>query len=186
MAKVYEFLANGFEDIEALAVIDILRRGGIDAKTVSITGSDFVKTAHGITIKADMKIEDINTNDADMLLLPGGMPGAANLNEHEGVKRAIMEQAKAGKRIGAICAAPMILGGLGLLRGRKATCYPGFESYLDGAEYTGKLFQEDGNIITGEGPAASFPYAYKILTYFIGEEASKKIQQQMVYSHLME
>lgn len=129
MAKVYEFLANGFEEIEGLAPVDILRRGGVEIKTVSITGSEWVETSHGVTVKADLKFEDIaDFDDADMLLLPGGMPGSTNLKAHEGVCQALLKQHAAGKRIGAICAAPLVLGSLGLLKGRKATCYPGFEN----------------------------------------------------------
>ena len=110
MANVYEFLANGFEEIEGLAPVDILRRGGVDIKTVSITGSEFVETSHGVTVKADLKFEDVaDFNDADILLLPGGMPGSTNLNAHEGVKAALKKQFEAGKRVGAICAAPMVL-----------------------------------------------------------------------------
>lgn len=110
MAKVYEFLANGFEEIEGLAPVDILRRGGVDIKTVSVTGTEWVETSHGVTIKADLKFEDIASfEDADMLMIPGGMPGSTNLNEHEGVRQALIAQHKAGKRIGAICAAPMVL-----------------------------------------------------------------------------
>ena len=123
MAKVYEFLANGFEEIEGLAPVDILRRGGVDIKTVSITGSEWVETSHGVTLKADLRFEDVQDfGDADMLLLPGGMPGSTHLNEHEGVRQALIAHHKAGKRIGAICAGHMVLGSLGLLNGRKATC----------------------------------------------------------------
>lgn len=187
MAKVYEFLANGFEEIEGLAPVDILRRGGVEIKTVSITGAEWVETSHGVTVKADLKFEDIaDFDDADMLLLPGGMPGSTNLKAHEGVCQALLKQHAAGKRIGAICAAPLVLGSLGLLKGRKATCYPGFEKYLDGAEYTTELVEEDGNITTGKGPAASFPYAYRILSYFTGEETAKEVQQGMMYQYLVE
>lgn len=187
MAKVYEFLANGFEEIEGLAPVDILRRGGVEIKTVSITGSEWVETSHGVTLKADLKFEDIaDFDDADMLLLPGGMPGSTNLKAHEGVCQALLKQHAAGKRIGAICAAPLVLGSLGLLKGRKATCYPGFEKYLDGAEYTAELVEEDGNITTGKGPAASFPYAYRILSYFAGKETAKEVQQGMMYQYLVE
>ena len=185
MAKVYEFLANGFEEIEGLAPVDILRRGGVEVKTVSITGSKEVTTSHGITLLADMVFEDADFSDADMLLLPVGMPGSTNLNEHEGVKNAIVAQNKAGKRIGAICAAPMVLGGLGLLEGKKATCSPGFQKYLVGADYTGELFQEDGNIITGEGPAATLPYAYQILSYFAPADVVDHLKVGMQFEHLM-
>ena len=141
MAKVYEFLANGFEEIEGLAPVDILRRGGVDIKTVSVTGSEFVETSHGVTIKADLRFEDVESfEDADMLMIPGGMPGSTNLNEHEGVRQALIAQHKAGKRVGAICAAPMVLASTGILDGKKATCYPGFEQYFDAStEYTGTL-----------------------------------------------
>jgi len=186
MAKVYEFLADGFEEIEGLAPVDILRRGGVDIKTVSITGSELVETSHGVTIKADLKFEDIsNFDDADMMLLPGGMPGATNLNNHTLLKEVLLEQNTKGKRIGAICAAPMVLGGLGLLKGKKATCSPGFQKYMTDAHYTAELFQIDGNIITGEGPAATLPYAYKILSFFIGEKATEDLQEKMQYTHLM-
>jgi 4-methyl-5(b-hydroxyethyl)-thiazole monophosphate biosynthesis len=107
------------------------------------------------------------------------------LNAHDGLKKVLLAQNAAGKRIGAICAAPLILGGLGILKGKKATCYPGFENTLTGAEYTPVLVQEDGNITTGEGPAAAFPYAYKILSYFVGEETAKNVADGMMYTHLM-
>ena len=185
MAKIYEFLAEGFEEIEALAPVDILRRGGHDVHTVSVTGALWVTSSHGITIKADMLFEETNLDDADLLLLPGGMPGSVNLNAHEGVRLAVLAQDERGKRIGAICAAPMVLGSLGLLQGRRATCSPGFETYLDGAEYTAELFTVDGNIITGEGPAATLPYAYEILSILSGEEVSRQLQKKMQYAHLM-
>lgn len=186
MSKVYEFLANGFEDIEGLAPVDILRRGGVDIKTVSITGTEFVETAHGVTVKADLRFEDISDfSDADMMLLPGGIPGATNLRDHEGVCRALSRHHQEGKRIGAICAAPLVLGALGILEGRRATCYPGFEKFMTGAEYTADLVTIDGPVITGEGPAATLPYAYKILEMFIGEERTTTIKDGMRYLHLM-
>lgn len=187
MAKVYEFLADGFEEIEALAVVDILRRGGVEIKTVSITGNLEVETSHGVRLKADMLFEDGGDfRDADMLLLPGGLPGSTTLNAHEGLRALLVRHADSGRRVGAICAAPMVLGSIGLLKGKKATCYPGFEKFLDGAEYTADLVTEDGNITTGEGPAATLPYAYKILSYFRGVEAAESIMQGMMYKHLME
>ena len=187
MAKVYEFLANGFEEIEALAPVDILRRGGVDIHTVSIIGSANVESSHGVTVVADQVFTTpADYADADMLLLPGGMPGATNLNAFEPLRQLLTEHHAQGKRIGAICAAPMVLGSLGLLAGRRATCSPGFEKYLTGATYTATLFEEDGNIITGEGPAATLPYAYQILSYFVGGEAVAELQVKMQYAHLME
>ena len=182
MAKVYEFLAEGFEDVEALGVVDVLRRGGVDIKTVSMTESKSVTSAHGIKVEADLMFADCDFDSADMLLLPGGMPGSTNLRDHQGLGKLLLSHHEKGKRLGAICAAPMVFGQLGILKGRKATCYPGFEKFLDGAEYTAALVQEDGNIITGKGPAATFEYAATILAYYRGEQAAKDILKGMMFS----
>jgi DJ-1 family protein len=187
MAKVYEFLANGFEEVEALAPVDILRRGGVEVKMVSITGSNLVESSHGVVVKADLLFENITDfSDADLLMLPGGMPGSKNLNEHEGVRKAFKEQFEKGKRVAAICAAPLVLASVGLLKGKKATIYPGMESYLgEDAEYTGALVQEDGNVTTGAGPAASFPYGYQLLSYFLPAEKVEEIKKGMIYDRLL-
>jgi len=186
MAKVYEFLATGFEDIEALIPLDIMRRGGVDFQTVSVTGSLMVESAHGVTIKTDLLFEEADLSDADLLMLPGGLPGATNLNEHTGLKNALVEQNKRGKMVSAICAAPLVLGGLGLLKGRRATCYPSFEKYMTGAEYTHELYTIDGNIITGEGPAATLPYAYALLSMFKGKGVADELADGMMFTHLMQ
>ena len=187
MAKVYVFLANGFEDVEALIPVDVLRRGGVEVVTVStVEGSQVVETAHRVRIEADKMFVDCDFSDADLLMLPGGMPGASNLNAHEGVRQALLKQNAAGKRVAAICAAPLVLGGLGILRGKRATCYPGFEHTLEGATYTGDLCTVDGNVTTGEGPAAAFPFAYSLLSQFVNEETSQQIATGMRYVHLME
>jgi len=187
MAKVYEFLANGFEEVEALAPVDILRLGGVEVKMVSITGSNLVESSHGVVVKADLLFENITDfSDADLLMLPGGMPGSKNLNEHEGVRKALKEQFEKGKRVAAICAAPLVLASIGLLKGKKATIYPGMESYLgEDAEYTGALVQEDGNVTTGAGPAASFPYGYQLLSYFLPAEKVEEIKKGMIYDRLL-
>lgn len=185
MSKVYEFLATGFEDIEALIPLDIMRRAGVEFKTVSVTGNKNVETAHGVTIVADMLFEDADFSDADLLMLPGGLPGATGLNSHDGLKKLLVEHAGKGKLTAAICAAPMVLGGLGLLNGRRATCYPGFEKYLEGAEYTKELFTHDGNIVTGEGPAATLPYAYHLLETLTDKQTADAIAEGMMFKHLM-
>lgn len=118
-------------------------------------------------------------------MLPGGLPGATNLNEHVGVKKSLIEQNRKGKMIGAICAAPMVLGGIGLLRGKRATCYPGFEKYLDEAEYTHELCTVDGNITTGEGPAATLPYAYTLLEALTDHKTADSVAESMMFKHLM-
>ena len=186
MAKVYVFLANGFEDVEALIPVDVLRRGGVEVVTVSVVeGSKMVETAHRVRIEADALFAQCDFSDADLLMLPGGMPGASNLNDHEGVRQALLKQHAAGKRVAAICAAPLVLGGLGILRGKRATCYPGFEQTLEGATYTGELCTVDGNVTTGEGPAAAFPFAYALLSQLVSEAVSDQIAEGMRFKHLM-
>lgn len=188
MAKVYVFLADGFEDVEALIPIDVLRRGGVEVVTVSVMAdSQVVETAHNVQIVADAMIEDCNFSDADLLFLPGGMPGASNLYDHEGVRQAVLSQAQAGKKVAAICAAPaVVLAQLGVLDGKQATCYPGFERLLTKASYTGDLVTVDGNITTAEGPAAAFPLAYELLSQLVSKETSNQIAEGMRFKHLME
>jgi len=186
MAKIYVFLADGFEDVEALIPVDVLRRGGQEVVTVSVMGdSQVVESAHGVQIVADALFDDVVLSDAQLLLLPGGMPGASNLYDHEELGEALISHSARGGLIAAICAAPaVVLGQLGLLNGRRATCYPGFERLL-GGEYTGELCTVDGNFITAEGPAAAFPFAYKLLEILAGEEVSRQIATGMRYAHLM-
>ena len=186
MAKVYVFLANGLEEIEAITPVDVFRRAGIEVITVSITGSEFVKSAHNIIIKADKIFAECKFDDADLLVLPGGMPGATNLNEHQGLRCILIEHNLRHKKIGVICAAPLVLGGLGLLKGKKATCYPGFEKYLTGAEYTADIVTVDSNIITGEGPAAAFAFAYALLEQIAGSKHVAPIREGMMYDHLVD
>lgn len=188
MKKVYVFLADGFEDIEALIPIDVWRRGGIDVTTVSISDFPLVQSAHGVNIEADIMFEQGDFSDADLLFLPGGMPGATNLFEHKGVCKAVVDQAVAGKKVAAICASPaVVLAPLGLIEGKKATCYPGFEKVLaeNGATYTGDLFTVDSNITTGEGPAAAFPFAYELLSQLVNKQTSDQIAEGMRFKHLM-
>lgn len=181
MEKVYEFLADGFEEIEALGPVDVLRRGGVEVKTVSISSSLTVTSAHGIKVQADMLLAGADLGDADLLLIPGGMPGAQNIDECEEVRRALLAQNAAGKRIGAICAGPMVLGHLGILNGKRATCYPGFDKELAGAEYTADPVTVDGNIVTGKGPGATLDYAYTILEMFKGERVTRMMKEGMMY-----
>lgn len=188
MAKVYVFLANGFEDVEALIPVDVLRRGGVEVTTVSVVeDSLIVESAHGVQLFADALFDECDFSDADLLLLPGGMPGASNLYEHEGLCAAVKAHVAKGRRLAAICAAPaVVLGQLGLLQGRRATCYPGFEQLLAGATYTGELFTTDGNITTGEGPAAAFPFAYELLALLVDRQTSDGVAVGMRFAHLME
>ncbi len=185
MAKVYQLMANGFEDIEALAPVDILRRGGVEVVMVSVTGEEWVESAHGVKVKADAMIENLNLADADLLMIPGGMPGASNLNEHQDVRKALLQQVERGKKVAAICAAPMVLGSIGVLKNKKATCYPGFEKYLDGAEYTANLVEVDGNITTAKGPAAAMMYGFCLLTQLVSVEKAEEIKTGMLIPELI-
>lgn len=185
MAKVYEFLAEGFEEIEALAPVDILRRGDVPVQMVSVTGEKTVRSSHGVQVVADLLFEECSFDDADLLLLPGGMPGATHLNSHEGLRQVLLRHVEKGKRVGAICAAPMVLGSLGLLEGKRATCAPGFEQYLEGAHYTAELVTEDGLFITGKGAAASLTYGYQLLALFSRAEEINELQRRMQYLQLI-
>lgn len=152
---VYVFLADGFEEIEALAAVDILRRAGVSVKTVGIGGKS-IRGAHNIAVETDVK--DCNFDDIEAVVLPGGMPGTKNLEKSPIVKKATETAYRSGKIVAAICAAPSILGHMGILRGRKAVCYPGFENDLDGAQVMHTQTCEDGQIITGNGPGAAFKF----------------------------
>ncbi len=181
---IYVFLATGFEDIEALAPVDIMRRAGLQVQTVSITGEDIVMSAHDVGIMADLLLQDVDFSSAEMLVLPGGLPGSTNLDACKPLTDAIKRHFEAGGAIAAICAAPLVFGHLGLLQGRRATCYPGVERELKGATYTAAIVERDGNIITGKGPAAAFEFGYTIVNYFLGDGASQPLRQGMIYEEL--
>ena len=188
MKKVYVFLADGFEDVEALIPIDVWRRGGVDVTTVSISDFPLVNSAHGVNIEADIMFEQGEFDDADLIFLPGGMPGASNLFAHKGVCKAVVDQHMAGKKVAAICASPaVVLAPLGILEDKKATCYPGFENALseNDATYTGDLVTVDGNVTTGEGPAAAFPFAYELLSQLVNKQTADQIAEGMRFKHLM-
>ena len=186
MKKVYVFLADGFEDVEALIPVDVWRRGGLEVVTVSTTEFPLVQTAHGVNIEADIMFEQGDFSDADLLFLPGGMPGASNLFAHKGVCKAIVDQFAAGKKVAAICASPaVVLAPLGILEGKRATCYPGFEKDLEVATYMGQLVTVDGNVTTGEGPAAAFPFAYDLLGQLTSPQKANQIAEGMRFKHLM-
>lgn len=178
MKKALIFLVTGFEEIEALATVDILRRGDIDIKTVSLTDSKTVEGSHGIPVVTDLMFDDADFSSADILILPGG---TVRINEHEGLKKKILEFNIANKNIAAICAAPMVLGGLGLLKGKKATCYPGFEKYLDGAQLaTNEAVITEGNIVTGRGPGLTFDFALQLLETLAGKAKREEVAKGLL------
>lgn len=180
MKPLLLFLAPGFEEVEAIVILDVLRRAQMNVISVSIAGDLSVTGAHGIAIEADKLYPDVNLSEADMLILPGGMPGTKNLNVHEGLKNALKNFAREGKPLAAICAAPMILGQLGILEGKEATCYPGNEMYLTGARLSKRSVVQDGNIITANGPGSAIKFALQIVNYFRGNELSEQIGKDMM------
>ncbi len=168
MKTAFVFLATGFEEMEAIGTVDILRRAGIRTATVSVTGDKHVAGAHQVTVEADCLLGEVPLAGAAALILPGGLPGATNLNACAPLKEALLEQHRDGGIVAAICAAPLVLGGLGLLKGRKATCYPGFEAHLPGAETSGADVEVDGNVITGKGPSLVFKFALALVAAIKG------------------
>lgn len=179
---VYIYLAEGFEEVEALTVVDVMRRAGIDAKTVSITGSRHVKGTHDIVIEADILYEEADHAKCEMIVLPGGLPGADYLNEHEGLAKHIKCFADdASKKLAAICAAPQVFGTCGILEGKKATIYPSMEGHLKGGQATDQNVTVDGNIITGMGPALAMEFALKLVEELKGKEAAEEVADGLLF-----
>jgi len=172
---VYVHLAEGFEEIEALTIVDLLRRAGVETETVSVTGKLPVTGSHDIKVVADILFEDAVYGSCDMIVLPGGMPGSTNLAAHDGLREKILSFHNQGKRLAAICAAPLVLGRAGVLKGKKATCYPGFEKELEGAECLETAVVSGGGIITSRGPATAIPFALAIIEELKGKDAADGI-----------
>jgi 4-methyl-5(b-hydroxyethyl)-thiazole monophosphate biosynthesis len=175
MKKVFVFLADGFEETEAIATIDVLRRGGVETVSVSVSGTNSVTGAHQMKVTADRIFSETDFSDGAMLVLPGGMPGAKHLNEHAGLKTLLKEYADRGKKIAAICAAPLVLGGLNLLQGKRATVYPGYESSLKGATVETCPVVKDGNIITGKGPGFALQFGLALVEALQGKEKANEV-----------
>lgn len=170
---IYMFLANGFEEIEALLPLDLMRRAGLDVTTVGVGGKD-ITGSHGITVKADMLDSDFSDNAPECVILPGGMPGTTNLDASAVVHKALDSALENNSLICAICAAPMILGKRGILCGKNATCFPGFEKYLEGANVGGRVVR-DGNVITGIGMGAALEFGIEIVATLKSREEADKL-----------
>ena len=181
MKKVCVFLADGFEEIEGLTVVDILRRAGVETETVSVMGRKQINGSHGIIVEADKVFEEADVADADMLVLPGGMPGTLNLKAHEGLRKQILSFNSQGKYLAAICAAPTVLSELGLLKEKKACAYPSFEEELDCGEVLKVPTVTDGNITTGRGMGAAIPFALRLAAILCGDEKAEEIRKSVVY-----
>lgn len=182
---VYLFLAEGFEEIEALAVVDILRRADVTVKTVSVHDSKQVTAAHGITVFADILLDEVDLKRADMLVLPGGMPGTRNLAKSDKLIELIQEAERLDKYITAICAAPTVLAKAGVLKGKKAICYPGFENELEGAVIHDDLVVRDGKIITSKGPGTAMLFGYALVDILKGNLESDAIRKAMIFDWWM-
>lgn len=180
---VYAFLATGLEEVECLGVVDILRRGGIEVKLVSVTGERMVTGAHQITIQADALIEDVDVSKAELLFLPGGVPGTPNLAACETLCTWLKEFNAEGKGLAAICAAPSVLGQLGLLDGKRATCYPGFEAQLTGAAVVGDGVVTDGNVTTARGLGYAIDLGLELLKRMAGAEKAQAIKDAIQYNY---
>lgn len=178
--KVYIFLADGFEEIEGLTVVDLLRRAGADIAMVSIMGRKEITGSHGITVMADQLIED-GLEEADFLVLPGGMPGTRHLANHRGLADLLVKQYEAGKKIGAICAAPSVLGGLSFLKDRKATSYPGSLADLPVGEYLEEEVVVDGHVTTSRGLGTAIPFALSLIGQIYGQDKADEIAKSIIF-----
>ncbi len=178
MAKAYVFLADGFEEIEALAPVDLLRRAGVDVTTVSVSDTRDVTGAHGVTVKADSIISEVAIMAPDLFVCPGGMPGASNLAACQQLGTMLRRQAERGHYVAAICAAPAVtLAPLGILKGKNATCYPGFEAHLAqaGASHKAERVVVDGNIITANGPSSAILFGLALVDALCGKDAAQQV-----------
>lgn len=178
---VYVYLADGFEEIEALAPIDILRRCGVEVKTVGVTGAQ-VCGSHGICVAADIAPEEVCLDCAQMLVLPGGLPGTTNLEKDSRVTDAVLQAHAEGKYIAAICAAPSVFGHLGILKGRNATCYPGFEGELEGAVPSEDGVVCDGHIITAKGAGRASDFGFLLAGLLAGNAKAAEVRKAMQYA----
>ena len=178
MKTIFVFLITGFEEIEAVATIDVLRRAGLNVKTVSLTGERTVAGNHNIPVTADLLFEEAPFETAGLLVIPGGTPA---FSEHEGLKKEVRAFYDKGEKVAAICASPMVFGGLGILKGRKATCYPGFEKYLEGATLqTDWAVVVDGNVITGKGPGLTIDFALTLVEIVAGKAKRDEVAGQLL------
>ncbi len=180
--RVGVFFGERFEEIEALTVVDLLRRADLDTETVSVSPTHHVRGSHGVEIKTDLIISEVSISSYDCLVLPGG-PGHPNLEKCDSLMKYVKRFPKEGKYVAAICASPSILGRAGLLEGKKVTCFPGFEGECKGAECTGRAVERDGQIITGRSAGTAVDFALKIVEVLSGKEAAKKLATSIHYDH---
>lgn len=182
MVKICAFLAPGLEEVECLAAVDVWRRAGMDVTLISIGEDEMITGSHGITIRTDRMFEKDFCRQADVLFLPGGMPGTTNLGAHEELCELLREFDRTeGKRLAAICAAPTVLGQTGCLKGKKATCYPGCEGDLGDGEYIPCTVITDQNVTTARGLGAALDLGLELVRLYQGEEAAKALKEKIQY-----
>ncbi len=183
MSKVLCCFAPGLEECEGLVSVDLLRRAGVDVTIAAVSEKRRIVGAHGIAIECDTLLTEVDYAEFDALLLPGGMPGTENLFEDEIVRALVSDYAEAGRVVAAICAAPTVLGRLGILKARRATCYPGCEDKLFAAEAVDADTVRDGNVITGRALGAAIPFALEVIAALEGAEKAQTVKASIAYNH---
>lgn len=178
---IYVHLADGFEEIEAVTVADVLRRAKLTVQTVSLTGDKTVRGAHDISVAADLLFQEADYETCEMIVLPGGMPGTTNLIKHEGLAKQLKAFAESGKWLAAICAAPSVLGTLSLVNGKRVTSYPGFEKYMTGADYSEERVVRDGKLITSRGPGTAIEFSLELVKALKDEQTAAAIRNAMIW-----
>lgn len=181
MKKAAVLLADGFEEIEALTVVDLLRRARIYVDTVSVSDEYMVDGSHGINVQTEDLFDEVDFSEFDMIVLPGGMPGTSNLQSHQGVCRIVREFCEEGRYVGAICAAPSILGNMGLLKGKRAACYPTVEDQLQGAVLVTSPVVQDGNIITSRGMGTAVDFGLKLVEVMTDKLKADEVAESIIY-----
>ncbi|MCR5824056.1 MAG: DJ-1/PfpI family protein [Lachnospiraceae bacterium] len=181
MIRIALFAAEGCEEIEALTVVDLLRRAGMETDIISLTENKAVTGSHNIVFGTEKRFEEVNMEDYDAVVLPGGMPGTNNLATHTGVCSTVKSFAESGKLVAAICAAPSVLGALGILEGKKATCYPGFEKNLNCASARTDRVVADGNVITSRGMGTAIDFGLAIVEYYSDKTVADDLAASIMY-----
>ena len=181
--KAIMLFAAGYEEVEALMTVDLLKRGGVEVTLVSVSGESMLQGSHGIGVAMDEALERVNIKEADAVIIPGGMPGTLNLAESETVCQTLTNADREGKIVAAICAAPTVLGKCGILKGKKATCYPGYEEQLGGAEFVDQMVVTDGNIVTSRGLGTAMEFGLKLVEMLVSEEKAAEVRSQIVFMY---
>ena len=184
MKRAVMLFAEGFETVEALMVVDLLRRGGVEVTMTSINEEDMVRSAQGVGVEMDATMDEIDVLDYDAVILPGGMPGTLHLGESEAVKKALFRMNEAGRIVSAICAAPGVLGRHGLLEGKNACSYPDHEVNLLGATVSREPVVVDGNIVTSRALGTAMEFGFKLLELLVSREKADEVKAAIVYQEL--